>query len=319
MAWNHTKASKKRQQKKAMKAETGLLISGQSYYRLDEGFSIDDDDALSRYLAKVQVELRWNFLSSSLINRKNRINEINIEGELERIELERNRIGKLIDRQKDYFQSEYDSLLSGVLKLRIDNLQLLADAQQHLVGDRSITTDELLKTMDEQAIAETDRKYGKVCMQVSMNILDSRPDAEECVSDTYLKTWNSIPPQRPNCLKAFLTKITRTIAIDRYRQNRRRAENRELEEAILELSPAMWVPDSAEGELKYLLSDFLRKLSEEERRLFMGRYWHGYTVHDLAEHYGLTPNAVTKRLGRTREKLRDYLNEKGYGYETTNR
>ena len=141
-------------QKKAMKAETGLLISGQSYYRLDEGFSIDDDDALSRYLAKVQVELRWNFLSSSLINRKNRINEINIEGELERIELERNRIGKLIDRQKDYFQSEYDSLLSGVLKLRIDNLQLLADAQQYLVGDRSITTDELLKTMDEQAIAE---------------------------------------------------------------------------------------------------------------------------------------------------------------------
>ena len=81
----------------------------------------------------------------------------------------------------------------------------------------------------------------------------------------------------------------------------------------------MWVPDSAEGELKYLLSDFLRKLSEEERRLFMGRYWHGYTVGDLAEHYGLTPNAVTKRLGRTRERLRDYLNEKGYGYETTNR
>ena len=78
-------------------------------------------------------------------------------------------------------------------------------------------------------------------------------------------------------------------------------------------------PDSAEGELKYLLSDFLRKLSEEDRRLFMERYWHGYTVNDLAEHYGLTPNAVTKRLGRTRERLRDYLNEKGYGYETTNR
>lgn len=138
----------------AMKAETGLLISGQSYYRLDEGFGIDDEDALSRYNAKVQVELRWNFLSSSLVNRKSRINELDIKGELERIGLERERIGKLIEKQKDYFQEEYDSLLAGVLKLRIDNLQLLNDAQQYLVKDRSISTDELLKIMDEQAIAE---------------------------------------------------------------------------------------------------------------------------------------------------------------------
>ena len=141
-------------QMEAMKAETGLLISGQSYYRLDEGFGIDDEDALSRYTAKVQVELRWNFLSSSLINRKSRLNELDIKGELERVGLERARIGKLIEKQKDYFQEEYDSLLAGVLKLRIDNLQLLSDAQQYLVSDRSISTDELLKIMDEQAIAE---------------------------------------------------------------------------------------------------------------------------------------------------------------------
>lgn len=138
----------------AMKSETGLLISGQSYYRLDEGFGIDDEDALSRYTAKVQVELRWNFLSSSLINRKSRLNEIEIQGELERVGLERERIGKLIEKQKNFFQEEYDSLLAGVLKLRIDNLQLLNDAQQYLVGNRSISTDELLKIMDEQAIAE---------------------------------------------------------------------------------------------------------------------------------------------------------------------
>ena len=141
-------------QMEAMKAETGLLISGQSYYRLDEGFGIDDEDALSRYTAKVQVELRWNFLSSSLINRKSRLNELDIKGKLERVGLERARIGKLIEKQKDYFQEEYDSLLAGVLKLRIDNLQLLSDAQQYLVSDRSISTDELLKIMDEQAIAE---------------------------------------------------------------------------------------------------------------------------------------------------------------------
>ena len=75
-----------------------------------------------------------------------------IKGELERIGLERERIGKLIEKQKDYFQEEYDSLLAGVLKLRIDNLQLLNDAQQYLVKDRSISTDELLKIMDEKAL-----------------------------------------------------------------------------------------------------------------------------------------------------------------------
>ena len=146
--------AKVEKQMEAMKAETGLLISGQTYYRLDEGFGIDDEDALSRYTAKVQVELRWNFLSSSLINRRSRLNELDIKGELERVGLERERIGKLIETQKEYFQEEYDSLLAGVLKLRIANLQLLSDAQQYLVSDRSISTDELLKIMDEQAIAE---------------------------------------------------------------------------------------------------------------------------------------------------------------------
>ena len=71
---------------------------------------------------------------------------------------------------------------------------------------------------DEQAIAETDKSYGKVCMQVSMNILDSRPDAEECVSDTYLKTWNSIPPTKPRSLCAFVCRIARNLSINRLRE-----------------------------------------------------------------------------------------------------
>lgn len=146
--------AKVEKQMAAMKAETGLLISGQTYYRLDEGFGIDDDDALSRYNAKVQVELRWNFLSSSLINRRSRLKELDIQGELERLGLERERIKELIDKQKECFREEYDSLLAGVLQLRINNLKLLNDAQQYLVSDRSIGTDELLKIMDEQAIAE---------------------------------------------------------------------------------------------------------------------------------------------------------------------
>ena len=141
-------------QMSAMKAETGLLISGQTYYRLDEGFGIDDDDALSRYKAKMQVELRWNFLNSSLINRKSRLKLLDIKGELERVVLERERIREQVDKQKQFFREEYDSLLAGVLQYRIKNLQLLNDAQQYLVSDRSISTDELLKIMDEQAVAE---------------------------------------------------------------------------------------------------------------------------------------------------------------------
>ena len=138
----------------AMKAENGLLVSGQTYYRLDEGFGIDDDDALSRYNAKMQVELRWNFLSSSLINRKSRLRVLDIQGELERVSLEQERFKECIEKQKEYFREEYDSLLAGVLQLRINNLQLLNDAQLYLVSNRSLSTDELLKIMDEQAIAE---------------------------------------------------------------------------------------------------------------------------------------------------------------------
>ncbi|MBQ5827792.1 MAG: hypothetical protein IIW47_03235 [Bacteroidales bacterium] len=139
---------------KALKAETGLLVSGQTYYRLDEGFGIDDEDALSRYNAKMQVELRWNFLSSSLIDRKSRVGELQVKGDIERTAIEREYIQELAERQEEVLRIEYDSLLAGILQLRIGNLSLLAATQQYLVSDRSISTEELLKIMDEQAIAE---------------------------------------------------------------------------------------------------------------------------------------------------------------------
>ena len=139
---------------KALKAETGLLVSGQTYYRLDEGFGIDDEDALSRYNAKMQVELRWNFLSSSLVERKSRVGELQVKGDIERTAIEREYIQELAERQEEVLRIEYDSLLAGILQLRIGNLSLLAATQQYLVSDRSISTEELLKIMDEQAIAE---------------------------------------------------------------------------------------------------------------------------------------------------------------------
>lgn len=139
---------------KALKAETGLLVSGQTYYRLDEGFGIDDDDAVSRYDAKMQVELRWNFLSSSLVSRKERIGELEVMGDIERAEMESGYIQELLARREEIMRIESDSLLAGILQLRISNLKLLAATQKYLVRDRSISTDELLKIMDELAVAE---------------------------------------------------------------------------------------------------------------------------------------------------------------------
>ena len=165
---------------------------------------------------------------------------------------------------------------------------------------------------NEQAIAETDKSYGKVCMQVSMNILDSRPDAEECVSDTYLKTWNSIPPTRPNSLCAFVCRIARNLSLSRLRDLRRQKRNQELTLSFDELEACIPAAMEDAGELASLLNSFLESLDETNRVLFMGRYWYSYATDDLAALMGLTDKAVYMRLHKTREKLRAYLAERGY-------
>ena len=164
---------------------------------------------------------------------------------------------------------------------------------------------------DEQAIVETHRQYGHSCMRTAMRILDSRPDAEECVNDTYLKAWNSIPPERPNVLAAFLCRITRNLAITRYRTLHRHKRNKDLELSLSELAEC--IPAAEEdGTLRHLIDSFLRSADELDRRLFLGRYFHNYTVRRLAAAYGLTENAVSLRLFKMREKLRAALEKEGY-------
>ena len=164
---------------------------------------------------------------------------------------------------------------------------------------------------DEQAITETARVYGSMCMHTAMRVLDNRLDAEECVSDTYLKAWNSIPPERPSVLGAFLCRITRNLAITRYRALHRRKRNRDLELSLSELAEC--IPAVPEDDtLRYLIDSFLRSLDELDRRLFLGRYFHNYTVRRMAKAYGMTENAVSLRLYKTREKLRAYLEKEGY-------
>ena len=171
---------------------------------------------------------------------------------------------------------------------------------------------ELYFARKEEAISETERKYGGYCHQISMNILASKEDAEECVNDTWMKTWNSIPPQRPGVLRLFLGTITRNLSINRYKARQAQRRNRELELSLEELAECIPMREEDAGELPELLNGFLRSQPLEDRRLFVLRYWHAHSVKHLAETFHMTAGAVSNRLWRTREKLLNYLGERGY-------
>ena len=169
---------------------------------------------------------------------------------------------------------------------------------------------ELYFARDELAIEETAKRYGGVCMQVSMDILKDRMDAEECVSDTWLQTWRTIPPQ-PTILKAFLCRITRNLSINRLRERKAKRRDRDMTLSLEELEGVLSIPEERAEGLSELISEFLRSLDREDRLLFMGRYWHGQSVRELADRMGLSANAAAVRLHRIREELRDFLTDKG--------
>ena len=139
---------------RAMKHETGLALTGQTYYRLDEGLALDEDDAVSRYKAKVQVELRWNFLNSSLIHRQGRKQAIELQGDIERIEMDKANLARLLAENQEFYQQKYDSLLSGILQHRLVNLTLMNDAQMYLLEHGNISSDEMLDIINDKAEAE---------------------------------------------------------------------------------------------------------------------------------------------------------------------
>ena len=116
---------------------------------------------------------------------------------------------------------------------------------------------ELYFARDEEAIKKTDEKYGKLCMQTSMNILNSRPDAEECVSDTYLKTWNSIPPTRPASLCTFILRIIRNLSLNRLRDMKAARRNRDLTVSLEELEDCIPMPDEQSPALAALLEELV--------------------------------------------------------------
>lgn len=167
----------------------------------------------------------------------------------------------------------------------------------------------------EQAIQETDNKYGRFCYHISYNILANREDAEECISDTYMTAWKSIPPTRPTQMSAFLGKITRHISLDRWR--RKFAGKRgggETTLALDELGECVADSGSAETairtrEFRAAMNRFLSELNEAERKIFVSRYWYLRSVQYIAEKTGLSQAAVRTRLSRVRGKLRQFLTE----------
>ena len=170
----------------------------------------------------------------------------------------------------------------------------------------------------EQAIKESSNKYGQYCLSIAQNILRSLQDAEECVNDTWLRAWNSIPPACPDHLQLYLGGITRHLSLDRYRTLRR--EKRGGGELVVALDEMQELacPDTdvrtlmEEREFYDVLNGFLRSLSLRERNLFIRRYYYVDSIETIAKRFGLTSNNVKKILSRTRVKLRDYLEKEGY-------
>ncbi len=171
---------------------------------------------------------------------------------------------------------------------------------------------------DETAVAATVEKYDRYCRTVAQNILGSYEDAEECVNDTWLRAWNSIPPAHPDNLRAYLAKITRRLALDRLEKNT--ADKRggyESPAPLEELSDILSAPDTPDDDLNAsdLASDidrFLRTQPTRTADIFVLRYFHGESIDTLAARCDLRPNAVSALLSRTRKKLKKYLMGKGY-------
>ena len=175
---------------------------------------------------------------------------------------------------------------------------------------------ELYWRREEEAIIQSEEKYGTYCRAIAQRIVPRKEDTEECLSDTWLGAWNAMPPQRPAVLRTFLGRICRNLSINRAIWNT--AQKRgggEVDIALEELKE--FGSESAEdavetAELSRLIDAFLRTLPEKECNIFLRRYWYLDSIASIAQRYRMQSGAVKTRLNRTREKLKCYLREEGY-------
>ena len=180
---------------------------------------------------------------------------------------------------------------------------------------------ELYWQKNENAIKETSSKYGAYCFAIAENILHNKEDSEECVNDTWLKTWNAIPPHKPAKLQMFLAKITRNLSFNRF--NARSAKKRGSGEIVMVLDElaeclANESDVASEYEVRELgrcIRNFVRTLPERDGNVFVCRYFFTAPVAEIAKKYNLTENNVMVILSRTRTKLKNHLIKEGFGDE----
>ena len=170
----------------------------------------------------------------------------------------------------------------------------------------------------EEAIPEAERKYGKLCFSVAKNVLGNEEDAKECLNDALLALWNKIPPEVPASLSAFIGKIARNIALNRFRKNTAEKRRGNESTAVLdEISEFVSGSDNIEEtfeqrELIAEINEFLGTLPKEKRRIFVARYWLFESIADIAKRTGRNEKFIHNTLGRTRTKLKKYLEERGF-------
>mgnify|MGYP003297705884 FL=1 len=169
----------------------------------------------------------------------------------------------------------------------------------------------------EAAIAETEKKYGRYCRYIAFRILQNDEDAKEIVNDTYLKTWNTIPPNRPDKLKPYVGTVCRQLSLNRYEAQTAQKRGGEVGVLLAELSEC--IPDRSGGAdigesvaLRDALNRFVRSLPDKTGRIFVRRYWYASSLAEIAEEYGMKESAVAMLMFRTRQKLREFLQKEGF-------
>ncbi len=171
---------------------------------------------------------------------------------------------------------------------------------------------------NQLAIEVTDRKFGPYCTAIAQNILHNEQDTKECINDTWLAAWNSMPPKKPTVLSPFLGRITRNLSFNKVRY--RRAEKRQNDEFALILDELSGVVSDVEttesaADERALINDinlFLSSVSQNKRAIFVRRYFYCDSIAAISKAYHMSENHVAVTLSRTRKKLADYLTERGY-------
>lgn len=177
---------------------------------------------------------------------------------------------------------------------------------------------ELYMERSEKAVSEAYDKYSAYCSTISFNILQNSEDAEECVNDTFQKAWESIPPDNPKNLKAFLGKIARNISLNKLKYNRtQKRGSGQIDILLSELEECISDKFSVEAEiygeeLSRMINRFLSSLSKDKRRIFVSRYWYMCSIKEISEQYSMSEGNIKSILFRVRKQLKNYLKKEGY-------